>query len=104
MTQSTTRQLQVCWHSWTDVDSKLHDERIITVREEPNLHIVFYQRDVPDGKRTPWKLLCFVQRSGKWLNMESKNQFAAALTCSVWHCWTSEFFVSVVVAGRDLGK
>ena len=47
-----------------DVDSKLHDERIIAVQEEPNLHIVFYQRDVPDGMRTPWKLLCF--RSTQW--------------------------------------
>ena len=25
-----------------------HDERIIAVREEPNLHILFYKRDVPD--------------------------------------------------------
>ena len=38
--------------------SKLHDERIIAVREEPNLHIVFYQKDVPDEIRTPWKLPC----------------------------------------------
>ena len=56
-----------------DVDSKLHYECVIAVREEPNLHIVFYQRDVPDGMRTPWKLLCFVPRSDEWLNMESKN-------------------------------
>ena len=27
--------------------SKLHDERVIAVREEPNLHIVFYQKNVP---------------------------------------------------------
>ena len=33
----------------------LHEERVIAVREEPNLHI-FYQRDVPDGMRTTWKL------------------------------------------------
>ena len=33
-------------HSDTDT-SKLDDERIIAVREEPNLHIVFYQKDVP---------------------------------------------------------
>ena len=39
---------------------RLHDERIIAVREEPNLHIVFYQRDVPDGMRIPWKLLSCV--------------------------------------------
>ena len=35
----------------------LHDERIIAVREEPNLHNVFHQRDILDGMRTPWKLL-----------------------------------------------
>ena len=40
----------------------LHDERIIAVREEPNLHIVFYQRDVPDGIWTPWKLLVDASR------------------------------------------
>ena len=34
----------------------LHEKRVIAVREEPNLHIVFCQRDVPDGMRTPWKL------------------------------------------------
>ena len=34
--------------------AQLHSERTITVREEPNLHIVFYQRDVSDGMRTPW--------------------------------------------------
>ena len=35
----------------------LHEERVPAVREEPNLHIVLNQRDVPDGTRTPWKLL-----------------------------------------------
>ena len=35
----------------------LHEERVIAVREEPNLHIVLNQRDVRDGTRTPWKLL-----------------------------------------------
>ena len=54
------------------VDSKLYDERIIAVQEEPNLHTVFYQRDVPWNADT-WRFLCFVQRSGEWLNMESKN-------------------------------
>ena len=39
----------------------LHDERIITVREEPNLHVE-HQRDVTN-----------VIRSGEWLNMESRN-------------------------------
>ena len=32
----------------------LHGERIIAVRKEPNLHIVFFQREVSDGMRTPW--------------------------------------------------
>ena len=40
----------------SDTDARLHKERIIPVQEEPNFHIVFYQRDVPDGMRTPWKL------------------------------------------------
>ena len=40
----------------------LHKERVITAREEPNLHVEFYQRDVT-----------IVKRSGKWLNMESRN-------------------------------
>ena len=34
----------------------LHDERVIAVREEPNLHLEFYQRDVTAGIRSPWKL------------------------------------------------
>merc|ERR1712135_273167 len=33
-----------------------HEERVIAVREEPNLHLEFYQRDVTDGMRSPWKL------------------------------------------------
>ena len=33
-----------------------HVKRVIAVREEPNLHIVFYQSDVPDEMRTTWKL------------------------------------------------
>ena len=36
-----------------DVDSKLHNECVITVREECSLHIVFCQKDVPDGMRPP---------------------------------------------------
>ena len=31
----------------SDSDARLHKERVIAVREEPNLHIVFYKRDVP---------------------------------------------------------
>ena len=51
-----------------DTDAQLH-KRVITVREEPNLHVESHQRDVTN-----------VQRSGEWLNMESKNQFASAPT------------------------
>ena len=40
----------------------LHDERIITVREEPSLHVESLQRDVTS-----------VKRSGEWLNRESRN-------------------------------
>ena len=40
----------------------LHDERIITVREEPSLHVESHRRDVTN-----------VKRSGEWLDMESRN-------------------------------
>ena len=39
-----------------DTGAPSHDERVVAVREEPNLHLEFYQRDVTDGMRTPWKL------------------------------------------------
>jgi hypothetical protein len=39
-----------------DTGAPLHEERVIAVREEPNLHLEFYQRDVTDGMRSPWKL------------------------------------------------
>ena len=35
----------------------MHDDRVTAVQEEPNVHYVFYQRDVTDGTRSPWKLL-----------------------------------------------
>ena len=44
----------------SSVFETLHDEDFITVREEPRLHVESHQRDV--------------KRSGKWLNMRSKNQ------------------------------
>ena len=31
----------------------LHDERVNTVREEPNFQLVFYMRDVTDGMHSP---------------------------------------------------
>ena len=37
-------------------------ERIITVRDEPSLHVESYQRDATN-----------VKRCGEWLNMESRN-------------------------------
>ena len=71
--------------------AQLHDERIITVREEPNLHIVFYQRDVPNGMRTPWNThikirvvvgtFFLVQHSGEWLNMELRS-LVPGVACS----------------------
>ena len=36
---------------------KLHDERIIAVREDFELHSEFYQRDVKDGMRVSWNFL-----------------------------------------------
>ena len=38
----------------------LHDEHVIAVREEPNVHIEFYKRDVTDGVQSPWKLPVYV--------------------------------------------
>ena len=29
---------------------------MIAIGKKRNLHLVFYQRDVTDGMRTPWKL------------------------------------------------
>ena len=40
-----------------DTDAQLHEERVISVRKKPNLHLEFYQRDVTGGMQTPWKLL-----------------------------------------------
>merc|ERR1712136_735327 len=39
-----------------DTGAPVHEERVIAVREEPNLHLEFYQRDVTDGMRSPWNL------------------------------------------------
>ena len=36
---------------------KLHDERMIAVQEEFDLHSEFYQRDVTDGMRVSWNFL-----------------------------------------------
>ena len=37
--------------------ANVQEERFIAVREEPNLHIVYYQKDVPDEMRT-WQHPC----------------------------------------------
>ena len=42
--------------SHPDNGAPLHEERMIAVREEPNLHYWLYQRDVTDEMRSPWKL------------------------------------------------
>ena len=36
---------------------KLHDERMIAVQEEFNLHLESYQRGVTDGMRVSWNFL-----------------------------------------------
>ena len=63
-----------------------HDDHdVITVREEPGLHLEPYQRDVTN-----------VKRSGEWLNIESRNLVPRSLVrltlgglipadCSVFH-------------------
>ena len=53
------------------------------VKEEPSLHLEPYQRDVTN-----------VKRSGEWLNVESKNQFATAPTWSV--LWPGVMIYDVV--------
>ena len=52
----------------TDTDAQFHDERVITVREEPCLHVESHQREV--------------KRSGEWLSMESRNQVPGMWTYS----------------------
>ena len=37
--------------------SKLHDERMIAVQEDFDLHSEFHQRDVTDGMRVSWNYL-----------------------------------------------
>ena len=40
----------------SDTDAQLHEERVISVRNKPNLHLEFYTRNVPDEMPTSWKL------------------------------------------------
>ena len=42
---------------------KLHDERMIAVREDFDLHFEFYQRDVTDGMRISWNLAKVQQKA-----------------------------------------
>ena len=53
-------RLEIKFHF--ELNETLHDERIITVREEPSLHVESHQRDVTN-----------VKRSREWLNVESRN-------------------------------
>ena len=39
-----------------DIGAPLHPERVIAVREEPNLHLEVCRRGVTDRMRSPWKL------------------------------------------------
>ena len=41
--------------SHPDTGALLFEECVVAMREEPNLHRKFYQRDVTDGIRSPWK-------------------------------------------------
>ena len=40
---------------------KLHDERMIAVQEDFDLHSEFYQRDVTDGMQVSWNFLCLAK-------------------------------------------
>ena len=45
----------LCTHS--DTGAPLHEERVMTVRKKPNVHLELYQRDVTGGMRTPDRVL-----------------------------------------------
>ena len=38
--------------SYSDTGAPLREERAMTVRKKPNLHLEFYQRAITDGVRT----------------------------------------------------
>ena len=43
----------------SDTGAPLREERVVTVRKKPNLHLEFYQRGVTDGVRTHIHFVCF---------------------------------------------
>ena len=55
---------KLCFHLWhPETSAPLREERVIAVRQEPNVHFQLYQRDVTDGTRSPWSfLLCWCHR------------------------------------------
>ena len=68
-------------------------KRILTVREEPNLHIVFYQRDVTDGMWTCLRSSRLHVRMAKNLYSSKVNEFAALTTsggCKPNNVWSDQ--------------
>ena len=77
-----------------DTDAQLHDERIIAVREEPiqgvqDCACECQRSQAGTGKNTHIEIrdVAFFQRSGEWLNMESRKLvrklFSTILKCHV---------------------
>ena len=61
-----------------DIGAPLHKERVIAVREEPNLHLEFYLQGVIDGMRSPWKLLVS-SRGSSQLRRKLRTQYCLLL-------------------------
>ena len=40
----------------SDADAQLHEERVISVRNKPNLHLEFNTRNVPHEMPSSWKV------------------------------------------------
>ena len=64
VTQQKRSPARLCFSLLSHNGAPLHEDRVSAVGKKRNLHIVFYHRDVPDGMRTPWKLLRLVQQRG----------------------------------------
>ena len=57
-----------------NTDAPWHNERVVDVREETNLHFDSYQRDATDGVRSRWKHLADVAPIGLQHNSSVKRQ------------------------------
>ena len=66
-----------------DTGAPLHEERVIAVRVEPDMHFESYQRDVTDEIRSPWNLRCGVKEftDGDQCCAETREYSAACLSC-----------------------